>query len=348
MDHDHDHDEQEHQPETPGQRRQQAFSLPSVASASAVAFSAQLTASHPNAHFETEHSHTPLAPEFNLSFQNGSCALPATGGSVRSVLSAPEVLSINGNSFATLARADLEVASIRSQARSTTVSRVSLTDFRVGTFERFSVQRAESELILERSDDAPETRFKLASRRMSDVRFGASAVNVRFADIPETYTELVMSLALSQDADRVLFPDLSLRDGGLPRLPRWLKEQPTFTGGELNQLLASAGQYRPLAERLKVGGKLVEDPEEIERRTRLLAEAPYIRIHTLVAPPDISGPGDVHRVGDHGLHVNSFGTVLFGEMIFTRNSRRFLLTRFAFGSHIAGDGGGGETKGNGF
>src|SRR5688500_5122065 len=119
---------------TDDDRRKSALSLPSVASASAVAFSAQLTASHPNAHFEEEDHHAPLTPEFNLSFRHGSCALPATGGSVRSVLDAPEVLSINGNSFASLARADLEVSSIRTPSRSTTVSRVSLSDFRVGTF----------------------------------------------------------------------------------------------------------------------------------------------------------------------------------------------------------------------
>ena len=240
------------------------------------------------------------------------------------------------------------MASIRSAARSTTVSRVSLTDFRVGTFERFSVERAESELILERPNDAPETRFKLESRRLTGVRFGASAVKVRFADIPETFTELVMSLALSEDRDRVMFPDLSLDDGGLTKLPPWLKEQPAFTAEQCAGLVKQAGKFRSRAERLKIRGPLIENPIEIQRRINVLAAAPYIRLHTLAAPLEIDGPeGDVHRVGDHGLHVNSFGTVLFGEMIFTRNSRRFLLTRFAFGSHIAGDGGGGETRATG-
>src|SRR5215216_2941757 len=94
--------------------RDRVFNPPSISSASAVAFSAQLTAAHPNVHFLPEQEHLPLAPEYNLSFQNGSCALPSTGGSVRSVLGNPEVLTINGNSFASLARADLEVTSIRS------------------------------------------------------------------------------------------------------------------------------------------------------------------------------------------------------------------------------------------
>jgi hypothetical protein len=328
-------------------RRVAAFNLPSIASASAVAFSAQLRASHPNAHFEADHDHNELSPEFNLSFQNGSCALPATGGSVRSIVNSPEVLSINGNSFASVARADLEVSSIRSETRSTTVSRVSMTDFRVGTFERFSVDQAESELILERGRDAEETQFRLTSRRLSGVRFGASAVRVRFAEIPPTFNELLMFLALTGDPHRVLFPDLTVPDGGLQALPRCLMEPPSLTAVESGALLKDVKKFKPIAEGLTIGDKLADDGD-VERRLRLLTQAPYIRIHTLAQAPEIAGPGDVHPVGDHGLHVNSFGTVLFGEMIFTRSSRRFLLTRFAFGSHIAGDGGGGETKGNGY
>jgi hypothetical protein len=53
------------------------------------------------------------------------------------------------------------------------------------------------------------------------------------------------------------------------------------------------------------------------------------------------------RIEGHKLTLEGFGSLYFGEMLVTQDSRRLMLVRFALGSPYAGDGTLGDVEGNG-
>jgi hypothetical protein len=256
----------------------------------------------------SDNSKKKLLPPAQLSFPNGSCTLSSLGGSSTSQIQSPVPLQLHGNTFATLSGGLIETYDQRSSDKEAIVS-----------FSRVELQGLSvgfqdrfsfnhGGASMRAETTAAGRSFKLSTPSLNGVNLGARRYDVRFASFEKEATYQELLLRLAAEPWRLVNPVIEYSD----------------------------------REPLKVDAA-------IKKNLETLKASDLVMFHTLAEPPQPAdgSPPDGMAIGTHGLRLPSLGAVFFGEMIADPKSRRFLLTRFRFGSYAQGDGVSGEIRNNG-